>query len=577
MNNIFNIISNLFFDDPKSGKDLLSISGKLFEINMDKKRFKSLFPPGASIVIHSTDYNIKLDVFRNKEDLIDEGELTHISSRVANSMEFQIENPHLLAKNNSSLLEEGEIFLVSWKHELYPGRVMFVMDESTTRPTFDFFINIISDHLSSECQVKPGEKPPRIVSDRCLDTMDSSFGNLDISDRENVVTEEDDKYVKIYDLKESNSDDSVNTSMSQSFLYDRALVAKPGKIDIFIPGEKEMEYTNSILGICDAKNREPLSCSQTMMFDSESSLLFLDPNNKKTIHQVDLERSDIVEEWDTGGHDVSQICQTSKYDQKTGNKTFLGLNDQGIFMMDSRLPKSKVIESRSKYFTRGVGKNMDLSCFGVSGNGDLAIGNSLGEVRLLPKNIWENSPRDWVSKEYSDIGLVKNDGGIGGKIRSKTKFPSVGSPITSIDITEDGSLVLCTTKTFLILLSTVIPNYHYSGFERSMGENKRQIYLELSQEDVRLVGGTVHFTNSKFNINNERVRYIFATTGSFVITWSFTFDGNYLRVSDKPQIKRYSENVVSGEFRYQNNDRQDILIATDHQVKLAKKRQRLID
>ena len=75
---------------------------------------------------------------------------------------------------------------------------------------------------------------------------------------------------------------------------------------------------------------------------------------------------------------------------------------------------------------------------------------------------------------------------------SPCRLPSRGSPITSIDVTDDGTLVLCTTKTFLLVFPTMVPETGKSGFDKSMGKYKpQQIQLRLSFEDVKQLGGEV--------------------------------------------------------------------------------------
>ena len=136
---------------------------------------------------------------------------------------------------------------------------------------------------------------------------------------------------------------------------------------MFVPQEKEMKFAGGLSNIVDSK-KTPFSPSQMMMsnqglfsfvclfvffffsfslfpfinnfeqilifFGIESSLLLLTPKDQKSIYHVDLERPDIVETWNTGSHDVSQLYQKSKFNQTTGDKLVLAMNEQGFFSFD---------------------------------------------------------------------------------------------------------------------------------------------------------------------------------------------------------------------------------------------------
>jgi len=74
---------------------------------------------------------------------------------------------------------------------------------------------------------------------------------------------------------------------------------------------------------------------------------------------------------------------------------------------------------------------------------------------------------------------------------AKTDLPCFGDNIDHIDITKDGNWILCTCKTYLLLISTVLDE-DKNGFTHRMGKNKPlPIKLTLNNTDLH-----------KYNINN---------------------------------------------------------------------------
>ena len=91
-------------------------------------------------------------------------------------------------------------------------------------------------------------------------------------------------------------------------------------------------------------------------------------------------------------------------------------------MIDPRLPGKKTVESKSKYFTRGVGRSAGLTCAASTGHGDVVMGNKNGEVRLFSRKIWEDDAKNWQMKHMEGVDLVQGDGGKGGNLRARTKL-----------------------------------------------------------------------------------------------------------------------------------------------------------
>lgn len=55
-----------------------------------------------------------------------------------------------------------------------------------------------------------------------------------------------------------------------------------------------------------------------------------------------------------------------------------------------------------------------------------------------------------------------------------------------------------------------------------------------------------------------------------MITWAFTFRNHNLIVSEHYKMKRYTENVVAEEFRYNRDG--EVVVTLEHDVTLAKQK-----
>ena len=66
--------------------------------------------------------------------------------------------------------------------------------------------------------------------------------------------------------------------------------------------------------------------------------MLLNRAKANSVFHVDLERPDVVEEWGTGTHAVSQLYQKSKFNQMSSDKQILALNEQGEGERDVSTP-----------------------------------------------------------------------------------------------------------------------------------------------------------------------------------------------------------------------------------------------
>jgi hypothetical protein len=129
-----------------------------------------------------------------------------------------------------------------------------------------------------------------------------------------------------------------------------------------------------------------------------------------------------------------------------------------------------MVESQFKQY---VSKNK-FSGVTTTASGKLAVASEKGDIRL-----------------FDTIG--KN---------AKTALPPLGDPILGIDVTADGRWIVATTKTYLLLIDTLIGEGRYQGslgFDRSFPATSKPIprRLQLRAEHVAYMGHSVSLTPAR--------------------------------------------------------------------------------
>ena len=142
-------------------------------------------------------------------------------------------------------------------------------------------------------------------------------------------------------------------------------------------------------------------------------------------------------------------------------------------------------------------------------------------------------------------------------------------PVTGIDVTEDGTYVLATCKTYLLLISTALKSESATGFQKSMGDSKQPPKrLQLRPEHVASMGCPVAFTTARFHTGEGGERTIVTSTGPYVVTW------NLRRVKSGQlydyQIKRYPDKIVADNFKYGQD--KSIIVTLPHDVTMISKK-----
>lgn len=197
----------------------------------------------------------------------------------------------------------------------------------------------------------------------------------------------------------------------------------------------------------------------------------MNPSDPHSLFSMDIERGKIIEEWKV--HDdisVDHIAPHNKFAQTTQEQTLVGASHNALFRIDPRVSGTKMVESQFKQY---VSKNK-FSGVATTASGKLAVASEKGDIRL-----------------FDSIG--KN---------AKTALPPLGDPIIGIDVSADGRYIVATTKTYLLLIDTLIGEGRYAGalgFDRSFPATAKPMprRLQLRGEHVAYMGHNVSFTPAR--------------------------------------------------------------------------------
>ena len=86
---------------------------------------------------------------------------------------------------------------------------------------------------------------------------------------------------------------------------------------------------------------------------------------------------------------------------------------------------------------------------------------------------------------------------------AKTALPALGDPILGIDVSGDGRWIVATTKTYLLLIDTMIGDGKYAGslgFDRAFPADAKPIprRLQLRAEHVAYMNDSISFTPARY-------------------------------------------------------------------------------
>lgn len=209
-----------------------------------------------------------------------------------------------------------------------------------------------------------------------------------------------------------------------------------------------------------------------MLHDQDTKMVLMNPTDPHSLYNLDIERGKIVEEWKV--HDditVDHIAPENKFAQTTREQTLVGASHNALFRIDPRVSGTKMVESQFKQY---VSKNK-FSGVATTAKGKLAVASEKGDIRM-----------------FDSIGQ-----------NAKTALPPLGDPILGIDVTADGRWIVATTKTYLLLIDTLIGEGKYQGslgFDRSFPATAKPIprRLQLRGEHVAYMNHDISFTPARY-------------------------------------------------------------------------------
>ncbi|KAJ7276462.1 VID27 cytoplasmic protein [Mycena haematopus] len=334
-----------------------------------------------------------------------------------------------------------------------------------------------------------------------------------------------------------------NSQLTVGYKGDRTFVVRGSKIGFFTRGsDHTMKYGGTIDGITTRQGKE-FRPSKVMLHEQDTKMILMNPGDPHALYSMDIEHGKIVEEFQV--HEditVDHIAPESKFAPTTHEKTLVGASHNALFRIDPRLSsRTKMVESQFKQY---VSKNK-FSGVATTKDGKLAVASEKGDIRL-----------------FDTIGKI-----------AKTALPPLGDPIIGIDVTADGRYVVATTKTYLLLIDTLIGEGRYAGslgFDRSFPATAKPIprRLQLRTEHVAYMNHDISFSPARFNQSEtDAENAIVTSTGQFVIAWDFNKVKKGLL--DRYEIKKYEDLVVQDNFRF--GDDKEIIVALANDVVAVRK------
>ncbi|KAI5478971.1 hypothetical protein MNV49_004374 [Pseudohyphozyma bogoriensis] len=393
---------------------------------------------------------------------------------------------------------------------------------------------------------KMEERAQGYVYEAFLETEAIEGEEVDMAEQE----EEEEEVAESEEESEEESEDEAsfqpqankakNSQLAVGYKDDMSFVVQGDMIGVFKQnreGRNKINFVTSIVGISTPDGKKGFTPSKVMLHNQDTSMILQNSAAPGSLFRLDLETGKVVDEYKVSNDfAVKNFLPDAKFAQTTQQQTFIGLSNNGVFRIDPRLAGSKLANDEFKQYAT---KN-DFSVATTTESGRLAVASNKGDIRLFDK-------------------LGKN---------AKTALPALGDPIIGMDVSADGRWLLATTKKYILLVDTLIPEgagkyAGSSGFDRSFPAAQKPTpkILQLRPEHVAFMQEQsregVSFTPAKFNAGlNETERTIVSSSGPFVIAWNFRHvkNGN----TSNYTIRRFSETVIADAFKF-GGDREIIV------------------
>lgn len=258
-----------------------------------------------------------------------------------------------------------------------------------------------------------------------------------------------------------------------------------------------------------------------MLTDKDTKVLMLNKDQKDSnVYFMDLEKGKIISELSgQSGNGVIDISNYEKNSDMAGNPLFFGCNERNIFQMDPRVKKSVVAE-------RPYATNYMFNSIAGATDGTFVVGSRDGSLRM-----------------YSQCaGNAKN------------VLPSLlGEAILHIDVSKDGSFILATCRSHVMLIPTFQDGK--SGFSHMFRKSDKPhpIILKVNPRTLAKLGADhINYNYAIFDNKTDKETLIAANAGPYLILWDLSkvLGGKH----DTTTVKSLGDNIVHNEFRY-NSDK----------------------
>ena len=314
--------------------------------------------------------------------------------------------------------------------------------------------------------------------------------------------------IGLYSLtKNINSKEKTkNKLILQSYNNQTFVIKENNEIDIFKTNLEDDKLINiSSISPIKIKNEnsffQDIIISKAKMFNNDNEILFQDSNNKNTIYQYDLNKQQIIQDWDCDVNkkflncnintdDLLDFTYPKKLGQLNEKNEMIGINCNSIFLLDQRVNRKNKIVDFKNYST-----NPNFKSIVTTGFGGIATGSENGDIRL-----------------FNEIGR-----------NAKTLMTGFNYPIKYLDSTIDGKYILATCDKYILVINTE-NEYNLNGFNTCFRTTTiKPLILHLSINDlIKYNLNNEFFTPAKFNNNtNCKEMMIISSLGQYIILWNF--------------------------------------------------------
>lgn len=369
--------------------------------------------------------------------------------------------------------------------------------------------------------------------------------------------EEDDEYGDYEEERQLGAFKQIrdkNSNLAVGFANDRSYVVRGDKLGVFNNDDDNLNFQTTISNLKNLEGKK-FTPEQMMLHMQDQYMIMSDKHiDGKRLYKMDLNRGKIVDEWEVDRRTpIVSYGPNNKFAQLTNEQTLTGISKNGLFKIDPRLPKSKLVRGEYKLYKTKDNEFLTLS---TTQQGHLVVGSGKGDIRL-----------------YEKLGTT-----------ATSLLPSLGEAIIGLDVSNDGRWILATCKTYLLLIDAKVGanqrNEGSLGYVESFDKDKKPKprRLTIKPEHVAYMsmetgGKPLSFTKAYFNTGVEsKETTIVTSTGPYIISWSLkkVLSNTSNKEDQLYLIKRYNQSIIADNFKFGSNS--DVIIAFQDDVSMANKK-----